>query len=96
MSSGECHAGHLLERSARGAGLYRGYEAETEMVIIRKGEKIAALMVDEFIGQQEIVLKSLGSYLINQFAISGATILGDGQVALIIDTNALMKWKLLS
>jgi two-component system chemotaxis sensor kinase CheA len=66
-------------------------EAETEMVIIRKGEKIAALMVDEFIGQQEIVLKTLGKYLTNLFAISGATILGDGQVALIIDTNALVK-----
>ena len=66
-------------------------EAETEMVIIRKGEKITALMVDEFLGQQEIVLKSLGSYLTNLIAISGATILGDGQVALIIDTNALVK-----
>jgi two-component system chemotaxis sensor kinase CheA len=66
-------------------------EAETEIVVIRKGDKLAAVMVDEFIGQQEIVLKSLGKYLTNLFAISGATILGDGQVALIIDTNALIK-----
>jgi two-component system chemotaxis sensor kinase CheA len=66
-------------------------ETETEIVVIRKGEKQAALTVDEFIGQQEIVLKSLGNYLSNLFAISGATILGDGQVALIIDTNALIK-----
>ncbi|GAA3406613.1 chemotaxis protein CheA [Paenibacillus hodogayensis] len=66
-------------------------EAETEIVVIRKGDKLAALMVDEFIGQQEIVLKTLGKYLTNLFAISGATILGDGQVALIIDTNALIK-----
>lgn len=64
---------------------------ETEIVVIRKGDKLAALVVDEFIGQQEIVLKSLGKYLTNVFAISGATILGDGQVALIIDTNALIK-----
>ena len=35
--------------------------------------------------------KSLGKYFTNLFAISGATILGDGQVALIIDTNALIK-----
>ncbi|WP_028550444.1 chemotaxis protein CheA [Paenibacillus sp. UNC451MF] len=66
-------------------------EGETQIVVIRKGEKLAALVVDEFIGQQEIVLKSLGKYLTNLFAISGATILGDGQVALIIDTNALIK-----
>lgn len=66
-------------------------EGDTQIVVIRKGEKLAALVVDEFIGQQEIVLKSLGKYLTNLFAISGATILGDGQVALIIDTNALIK-----
>ncbi|MGJ9381430.1 chemotaxis protein CheW [Salipaludibacillus sp. CF4.18] len=61
------------------------------IVIIRKGEKMAALVVNAFIGQQEIVLKSLGDYLNNAFAISGATILGNGQVALIIDCNALIK-----
>jgi len=64
---------------------------DTQIVVIRKGERLAALAVDEFIGQQEIVLKSLGKYLTNLFAVSGATILGDGQVALIIDTNALIK-----
>jgi two-component system, chemotaxis family, sensor kinase CheA len=60
------------------------------VVIVRKGEKMAGLIVDSFIGQQEIVLKSLGNYLNSVFAISGATILGDGQVALIIDCNALI------
>ncbi|MGG2199668.1 chemotaxis protein CheW [Paenibacillus validus] len=66
-------------------------EADIQIVVIRKGEKMAALVVNEFIGQQEIVLKTLGKYLTNLFAVSGATILGDGQVALIIDTNALIK-----
>ncbi|MGC4375656.1 chemotaxis protein CheA [Fictibacillus sp. Mic-4] len=61
------------------------------VVVVRKGEKMAGLVVDSFIGQQEIVLKSLGSYLTSVFAISGATILGDGQVALIIDCNALIQ-----
>jgi two-component system, chemotaxis family, sensor kinase CheA len=61
------------------------------VVVVRKGEKMAGLVVDSFIGQQEIVLKSLGNYLNDVFAISGATILGDGQVALIIDCNALIK-----
>ncbi|MDF2945997.1 MAG: cheA [Bacillales bacterium] len=61
------------------------------VIIVRKGDKLAGLVVDSFIGQQEIVLKSLGDYLQTVFAISGATILGDGQVALIIDCNALIK-----
>ncbi|PLS16696.1 chemotaxis protein CheA [Bacillus sp. M6-12] len=61
------------------------------VVIVRKGDKMAGLVVDSFIGQQEIVLKGLGNYLNSVFAISGATILGDGQVALIVDCNALIK-----
>ena len=48
------------------------------IVIVRKGNKLTGLVVDSFIGQQEVVLKSLGNYLSNVFAISGATILGDG------------------
>jgi len=65
-----------------------GYQS---VVIVRKGERLAGLVVDSFIGQQEIVLKSLGDYLQSVFAISGATILGNGQVALIVDCNALIK-----
>lgn len=61
------------------------------VVIVRKGDKLAGLVVDGFIGQQEVVLKSLGTYLSSAYAISGATILGDGQVALIMDCNALIK-----
>ncbi|WP_083991358.1 chemotaxis protein CheA [Alkalihalobacillus pseudalcaliphilus] len=61
------------------------------LIIIQKGNKMAGLVVDRLIGQHDIVLKSLGKYLTNIFAISGATILGDGQVALIIDSNALIK-----
>lgn len=60
------------------------------LVIVRSGDRIAGLVVNSFIGQQEIVLKSLGNYLNSVYAISGATILGDGQVALIIDCNALV------
>ncbi|GIQ68623.1 chemotaxis protein CheA [Xylanibacillus composti] len=64
---------------------------DLNLVIVRKGDKVISLEVDEFIGQQEIVLKSIGKYLTNLFGISGATILGDGQVSLIIDPNALFK-----
>lgn len=66
-------------------------DESVSVVIIKKGEKMAGLVVDAFIGQQEIVLKSLGDYLTDVFAISGATILGNGHVALIIDSNALIK-----
>ncbi|GAB6258749.1 MULTISPECIES: chemotaxis protein CheW [Peribacillus] len=65
-------------------------EESLSVVIVRKGDKLAGLVVDSFIGQLEIVLKSLGNYLNSAFAISGATILGDGQVALIIDCNTLI------
>ncbi|MBQ4531532.1 MAG: chemotaxis protein CheA [Lachnospiraceae bacterium] len=60
------------------------------VVIIKKGDKLAGLVVDNLIGQQEIVIKSLGKYINNTKIISGATILGDGEVALILDANVLI------
>lgn len=60
------------------------------VVIVAKGEKVAGLVVDNLIGQQEIVIKSIGKYINNNKIISGATILGDGEVALIIDANTLV------
>ncbi|MBU5246170.1 chemotaxis protein CheA [Bacillus halotolerans] len=63
---------------------------QLHIIVVKKGDKPTAFVVDSFIGQQEVVLKSLGDYLTNVFAISGATILGDGEVALIIDCNALI------
>jgi len=57
------------------------------VVIVRKVDKTVGLVVNSVIGQQEVVLKSLGGFLTNLYAISGATILGNGEVALIIDTN---------
>ena len=60
-------------------------------VIVKKGDRLAGLIVDSLIGQQEIVIKSLGKYMSNNSKIiSGATILGDGEVALILDANALV------
>lgn len=66
-------------------------EENLTVVIIKKGEKQAGLVVDRLIGQQEIVIKSLGSYINNgNKLISGATILGNGDVALILDANTLV------
>ncbi len=58
--------------------------------IVKKGDKLAGLVVSELIGQQEIVIKSLGKLINKCKFISGATILGDGEVALILDANALI------
>jgi len=60
------------------------------VVIVNKGDKLAGFVVDALIGQQEIVIKTLGKYLTNLKMIAGATILGDGEVALILDVNSLV------
>ena len=65
-------------------------EEEITVVVVKKGNKNTGLIVDGLIGQQEIVIKSLGKYLAGIKDIAGATILGDGQVALIIDTNTIV------
>ncbi|NLL76198.1 MAG: chemotaxis protein CheA [Clostridiales bacterium] len=67
----------------------KGPEDNMTVVIVKKGSRLAGLVVDELMGQQEIVIKSLGRYITKCKIISGATILGDGEVALILDTNAL-------
>ncbi|KGI85156.1 chemotaxis protein CheA [Exiguobacterium sp. s28] len=68
-------------------------ETETKtqfpVVVVRKGNKLVGVVVNDLIGQQEIVMKPLGTYLEGIPAISGATILGDGRVALIVDSNDL-------
>ncbi|KGG80824.1 chemotaxis protein CheA [Caloranaerobacter azorensis H53214] len=58
-------------------------------VVAKKGDKEAGLIVDKLIGQQEIVIKSLGKYLSGTKYIAGATILGDGSISLILDINSL-------
>jgi two-component system chemotaxis sensor kinase CheA len=59
------------------------------VVIARKGDQLAGLVIDELMGQQEIVIKPLGRYTNKCKLISGATILGDGEIALILDTNSI-------
>lgn len=60
------------------------------VVIVKKGDKQTGLVIDNLLGQQEIVIKPLGKYINIHRMISGATILGDGEVALIIDSNSLV------
>ena len=68
----------------------KGADEEMIVVIVKKGDRMAGLVIDELTGQQEIVIKSLGKYIGKCKVISGATILGDGEVALIVDPNALI------
>jgi two-component system chemotaxis sensor kinase CheA len=68
-----------------------GEEPESlTVVIVKKGDKQAGLVVDNLIGQQEVVIKSIGSYINCSKLISGATILGDGEIALILEVNTLV------
>lgn len=62
----------------------------TVIVVESHGEK-TGFIVDDIIGQQEIVIKSLSDFLGNIRGISGATVLGNGEVALILDHNTLIK-----
>ena len=59
------------------------------VVICKKGDTLGGIIVDNLIGQLEIVIKSLGK-LNNNMLISGATILGDGEIAMILDVNAVI------
>lgn len=69
----------------------KGPDDNLIVLIAKKGDKLAGLVVDELLGQQEIVIKSMGKYIDNKCKlISGATILGDGEVALILDANVLI------
>ncbi len=60
------------------------------VVVVRKGQKQLGIVVDSLIGQQEIVIKSLGRLLTGIPGVAGGTILGDGAVSLILDTGTLV------
>lgn len=59
------------------------------VVVVKKGDQNLGLVIDHLIGQQETVIKSLGQHITCGKLFGGATILGDGEVALILDTNTL-------
>ena len=63
------------------------------VVVVESGQESRCLFVDELIGKQEVVIKSLGDMFRNQTEFAGAAILGDGRVGLILDINSLVKLK---
>jgi two-component system chemotaxis sensor kinase CheA len=68
-----------------------GREGKCFIVVAKDGEKSIGVVVDELMEQQEFVVKPLGKFLVDIRGIAGATILGDGQVGLILDVPALIK-----
>jgi two-component system chemotaxis sensor kinase CheA len=62
-----------------------------EMVVVYHEEKRIGLIVDHVVGKFQAVLKSLGQYFMNINTISGATILGSGNIALVLDTNKVIE-----
>ncbi|MCA8940896.1 MAG: chemotaxis protein CheW, partial [Planctomycetes bacterium] len=60
------------------------------IVVLGLGEQRVGLAVERLLGQEEVVIKSLGEYLQSVPGIAGSTILGDGRVALIVDVSSLM------
>ncbi|MCK4995099.1 MAG: chemotaxis protein CheA [Candidatus Omnitrophica bacterium] len=65
-------------------------DKEIAVVVVESGTKKAGLVVDRVLGQQEVVVKSVGSFLKGIKGFSGATILGDGKVVLILDVATLI------
>jgi chemosensory pili system protein ChpA (sensor histidine kinase/response regulator) len=66
-------------------------EAFVPVILVRAGEYSAALLTDEMLASREIVVKTVGPQLAGIRGISGATILGDGRIVLILDINALVR-----
>jgi two-component system chemotaxis sensor kinase CheA len=71
-------------------GLPAGAPTGGQVVLVELAERRAALIVDEFVGQQEIVMKQFDGVNGSRTLFSGATILGDGAPALIIDASTLL------
>ncbi|MGB8853013.1 MAG: chemotaxis protein CheA [Pirellulales bacterium] len=67
--------------------------ADGIVVVVEAGQECRGLLVDDLLGKQEVVIKSLGETFAGRHGFAGAAILGDGRVGLILDTNALVRLK---
>jgi len=63
---------------------------ESIIVVVENEGRLRALMVDELLDKQEVVIKSLGAYMTDVEGVAGGTILGDGRVGLILDLAGLI------
>jgi len=79
-----------IKRLSQVLGLPRNETSWYYLVVLGRAERRVGLIVDRLRGQQEVVIKALDDYLGDTFGVSGATILGDGQVVLIVDTAKII------
>jgi two-component system, chemotaxis family, sensor kinase CheA len=77
--------GHMLRTNAAGFIMTE----KPYIVIVGLADRKLGLLIDRFLGQEEVVIKSLGSYLGSTEGVAGATILGDGRIRLIVDLVGL-------
>jgi chemosensory pili system protein ChpA (sensor histidine kinase/response regulator) len=66
-------------------------DAAVPVILVRAGEHSTAIVTDELIGSREIVVKTVGPQISGIRGISGATILGDGRICVILDVGALVR-----
>ncbi|NLH17875.1 MAG: chemotaxis protein CheA, partial [Phycisphaerae bacterium] len=65
--------------------------SEASLVVVEEDQKRGCLMVDELLGQQQVVIKSLGEGIGKVRGISGGAIMGDGKISLIVDVPGLLE-----
>ncbi len=65
--------------------------SESSLVVVEEDEKRGCLMVDELLGQQQVVIKSLGDGIGKVRGVSGGAIMGDGKISLIVDVPGLLE-----
>jgi len=82
---------HLASFIGREPTVLPETDAALPVILVRAGERSAALVTDELVGSREIVLKSVGPQVSSVRGIAGATILGDGSIVIILDVGALVR-----
>ena len=63
---------------------------KSQIIVVSDGDKKVGISVDYIVGEYQAVVKPIGKYYKNQDFISGATILGDGSIALVMDTHKII------
>ncbi len=73
------------------AGIKARTDEEGIIIVVESGDSMRGILVDELIGKQEVVIKSMGETFKDQNLLAGAAVLGDGSVGLILDVDTLVK-----
>jgi chemosensory pili system protein ChpA (sensor histidine kinase/response regulator) len=82
---------HLGQYLGLGPGRISSDEERISIILVQAGQKSTALVADEMLDSREIIVKPVGAQLASISGLSGATILGDGRIAVILDVGALVR-----